>query len=220
MFCCYRALLACLVVGLLASAGNTQPQKDKAKDDKGKMPDPFEGPVSLLKNKSVQKELKLTAKQVQQVAGLDKAVSAKQKADRDAHLARFVDPKAKQREQFRALLMDEVNAERRRVEGLLFQTVLMPAQLKRFNEIRWQQQGPLVVSAIAGFPSSQTQVEEAVVKGLELTAKQQEQVTGLFRADFIGKAPTWKDASEKFLAFLTDAQKDKWKEMQGEPFAP
>lgn len=217
---CSRGLLACLVVGLIVSAGNTQPPKDKGKDDKGKMPDPFEGPVSLLKNKAVQKELKLTAKQVQQVAGLDKAVSAKQKADRDAHLARIVDAKTKQREQFRTLLMDEVNAERRRVEGLLFPPVLTPAQLKRFNEIRWQQQGPLVVSAIAGFPSSQVEVESEVVKALDLTAKQQEQVTGLLRAAFIGKAPVWNDVKDKFPAILTDAQKDKWKELLGEPFAP
>lgn len=217
-FC--RVVLACAVVALAGSVGSTQPPKDKGKDDKGKVPDPFEGPVSLLKNKAVQKELKLTAKQVTQVAGLEKVVSAKQTEDREAHIARILDAKAKMRERFRVIVNDERAAERRRVEAMVFPTVLTPAQLKRFNEIRWQQQGPLVVSAIAGFPSSQMQVEAEVVKALDLTAKQQEQVTGLFRAPFIGPTPLWKDVRGKFSDLLTDAQKDKWKEMLGAPFVP
>lgn len=211
------ALLAMFTLTLLAPTGGAQPKdKGKPKDEKPKAADPFEGPVSLLKSKDVQKELKLTAKQVQQVANLDKAVAAVMKDDREKYLARVPNPKAA----FRVVTNEEVSIERRRVELLQVQTVLMPAQLKRLTEIRLQLHGPAVIGGVAGFVGGPTDFDPTVATALGLTPKQQQDAVALRRADFPAKAPAWKDVREKFEALLTEEQKPKWKALLGEPFAP
>ncbi|MBM3979161.1 MAG: hypothetical protein FJ304_02535 [Planctomycetes bacterium] len=211
------ALFTLFALTLFAPTGGAQPKyKSKPKDDKGKMTDPFEGPVSLLRSKNVQKELKLTAKQVQQVGNLDKVVAAVMKDDKEKYLARVPNPKAA----FRVVTNEEVYIERRRVELLQVQTVLMPAQLKRLTEIRLQLHGPAVVGAVAGFVGGPTDFDPTVTTVLVLTPKQQEDAVALRRANFPAKEPAWKDVREKFEALLTDEQKPKWKALLGEPFAP
>lgn len=217
-----RPILSCVLglaaaVALAVSApGFAQPPKDKgkAKDDK-KAPQ-FEGPVALLKDKAVQKDLKLTPKQIQQVAGLDKAATAMRLDDREKYLTATGDPKRITP----AVTYDQVFAEQRRVEAKVALAVLTPEQQKRFTGIRWQKQGPMVVTGVAGFVGGPMDLEKELIAALALTAKQQQEVTGLLSANVLDKtAPPWKDVREKFEALLTDEQKAKWKEALGEPLA-
>lgn len=213
----FICLIGILAAALIASDGFTQQPKDK-KGDKAKNVDPFVGSVSLLKQKDVQKELKLTVKQVQQVQGLDKAVAAKIKDDSEKFFKSFTDPN----ERFKQSLLLVTNRERavtrRQVEEqLVIRQMQTDTQQTRFTEIRWQVQGPLLTILARGF--AQKDLEPEFVKAMELTEKQKGDTLSLLDAtENLAEPPEWKNVQAKFMALLTDAQKAKWKAATGEPF--
>lgn len=166
----------------------------------------FGGPLSLLAQKSVQDELKLTDDQVKKGAELEEKLRFK-------------------REDFQNLNEEERRkkfAERTEAAQKGLGEILKPDQLKRLNQISLQQQG---VRAIA---------QERIASDLKLSDEQKQKVKGVMdeyntasRALFKGgfneenrkKAEELrKSTDEKLTGLLSAEQKETWNKLTGEPF--
>jgi hypothetical protein len=161
----------------------------------------------LLKQKSVQDELKLTKAQ----AAVAEAAAEKEMRAFNGFLPLGPEERAKR--------MKELGEESDRTAA----KVLDPGQAKRLRQISLQVQGPRAF------------VDPRLSRGLSLTEEQQRQIGKiveetdrqmgqLFRP---GATPEeanqkWgeldKNAREKILKLMTAGQKARWKEMAGEPF--
>jgi Spy/CpxP family protein refolding chaperone len=167
--------------------------------------------LSLLTQKSVQEELKLTEDQITKVTDL-------QKSQRGSF--NFKDLKDLSKED-RAKKAEE----RTKATDTALSSILNPPQLKRVKQISLQQRG---MSALS---------DEAVATALSLTADQKEKVKALqeemrtatsdlfkggkggFNEEARKKVEeARKSNNEKGEAILTADQKAKWKELAGEPF--
>jgi Spy/CpxP family protein refolding chaperone len=210
-----RILFFALLVASAASAVHAQP-KPKT-NPKGKEDPPRElgidEPLYPLKQKEVQTELKLTAKQIQRIPELTKLADAAHKSERDQYLKAFIDAQARQKESFRAKFRYEILMDRRRIEVIIVDSVLTAEQKPRFQQLRYQMQGLYASHLVAGAWGGQVDVEAAVVKALDLSADQQNRVRLLLEVDPVD----WNTVQEKFLPVLKDAQKDTWKELCGKP---
>jgi Spy/CpxP family protein refolding chaperone len=191
--------LALALVALAASAALAQP---------GFRPGGFGGgTLFLLTQKSVQEELKLSEDQVKKVTELDQK---QREAFRD-----FRDLSREERQQ----KMQEMAKANDKAIG----EILKEDQLKRVKQISLQQQGARAL----GTPE--------VADALKLTDEQKDKVKGIqeesakeFRELFQGGGDRdevrkkmealRKSTEEKLMGVLTDDQKTKWKELQGEPF--
>ncbi|HLJ92314.1 MAG TPA: PVC-type heme-binding CxxCH protein [Gemmataceae bacterium] len=175
---------------------------------------PFGGPFGrggnsamLLRQESIQKELKLTSDQIKKVEELSDNMR-----DKMRDLFGLEEPE-------RTKMTQELNQE---TEAAI-QAVLKPEQGKRLQQITYQRQG------------IQALVSPEVVRALGLTSAQQAEIRKLTEAN--GAAPrrqfgggfpddsqrkkmedARKATETKILQLLTAAQQAKWKELQGEPF--
>jgi hypothetical protein len=206
-------LVALFAAASLTATALPQGPKGKGKDDKAKKDAP-DGAVSLIKQKAVQKDLKLTAKQLQQVAKLTDVADAKQKKERDDLLSKLT-PAGRQQEFATIVTNDEAHIVRGRVEVLVVEAILTPDQVKRFTEIRWQIHGPIHQPFAVGRYGGPPSLEPALITALDLKPDQFQTLIPL-----VGKPTGWKDGKEKFAEALTDAQKEKWKDALGKPFSP
>jgi hypothetical protein len=166
------------------------------------------GPLGLLTRKDVQEDLKMSEDQVSKV---------KELSDKQREAMAELKDLSKEERQDKMKEMGKAN------DKALAQ-ILKPEQQKRLKQLRFQQFG---TNAIA------TNAE--VADGLGLTGDQREKLKGI--TDDMRKevqelrdsgappeemqkkmAELRKSSGDKIMGLLTDEQKAKWKEMQGEPF--
>jgi hypothetical protein len=166
------------------------------------------GPLGLLMRKDVQEDLKMSEDQVSKV---------KELSDKQREAMAEMKDLSKEERQDKMKEMGKAN------QKALVQ-ILKPEQQKRLKQLQLQQEGP---NAIVRNPE--------VADGLNLNGDQREKLKGI--ADdtrkemqdlrdsgetgpemFKKMAEINKNSGEKIMAVLTDEQKTKWKEMQGEPF--
>jgi hypothetical protein len=164
--------------------------------------------LSLLTQKSVQEELKLSEDQIKKATELQEKMRGS---------FNFKDLKDKGREEIQKAL-----EERAKESDKAAAEILKPEQLKRVKQIVLQLRG------------SQAFADSAVVEELKLTAEQKEKIQAIqkeaaesTRSLFQGGAneetrkkveELRKATTEKVTALLSDEQKSKWKERTGEPF--
>ncbi len=194
------ALTLCLMVGLMAAAQAQGPQRGGP------------GPGGLLMNPDVKRELKLTDDQLTKLQDALGKVQDKHKDD----FARFREMSNDERQKVIRSISEDYN---KAVAG-----VLDEKQMKRFKQIQWQ---------IAGVGALE---DPEVQKALNLSDDQKKKLVAvfedankkaqdLFRSGNVeGKRDEFeklrKDAEDRAYNVLTEEQKKKWKEMQGEPFRP
>jgi len=165
-------------------------------------------PVMLLRQESVQKELKLNEDQVKKIEELSQKT-------REKFQDIFGGDEAE-----RPKKMQELTEENRKAVA----EILNPEQSKRLNQISYQQRG---TSAL---------IDPEVAKALALSEEQQgkvktineEMMAGMRELFTPGQAPDEdarkkmndlrKSSGDKMLAVLSAEQKTKWTEMQGEAF--
>ncbi len=175
------------------------------------------GPAGLLRNEGVQKELNLSADQIQKVKDVTREVREKH-ADEFAKLQK-IDDRQERREKMQPL-MKAVSQET--MEAL--EKVLNPDQVKRLKQLELQQRGP------------QAFTDPEVQSQLKLTDDQKEQLKTLAadaqretREVFQGAQGNFQEAMKKVrtlrketldkaLAVLTPEQKKTWTEMTGAPY--
>jgi Spy/CpxP family protein refolding chaperone len=175
---------------------------------------PFGGPpgggdsTMLLRQESVQKELKLTPEQINKVEDLSENI-------REKFREVFEAP-----EEERGKKMQELRKENEKAVA----QILKPEQVKRLKQISYQRQG------------SRAFTDTDVAKALQLTDEQQKKIREIneeagrkMRELFQPGMPPddetrqkitelQKASADRIMKLLTEAQKTKWKELQGEPF--
>jgi Spy/CpxP family protein refolding chaperone len=176
---------------------------------------PFGGPfggrgslATLLRQESVQKELKITDDQLKKVEELSEQMREK-----------FQDAFSLEGEE-RTKKMQELQKENEKA----LSEILKPEQWKRLKQISYQQQGAMAVAT------------PDVAKALQITDTQKEQIQKLnremfeqMREIFTPGTPPDEEArkkmtelrtatADKIMQVLTSEQKTKWKDMQGQPF--
>lgn len=195
-----RMALAGTIIVLIASVALAQP--------------PFRGgmfgagnPAMLLRQESVQKELKLSDDQIKKVEELGEAMREKFQEARDLE------------GEERAKKMRELTTENEKALGKL----LKPDQDKRLKQISYQQQGaqafanPDVAKALGLTDAQKAEIQK-------INEDSREQMREIFQGgppDEEGRKKMQeirKAASEKSMKVLAGEQKTKWKEMQGQPF--
>jgi Spy/CpxP family protein refolding chaperone len=175
------------------------------------------GGALLLANKSVQQELKA-----------DEAQAGKLNA-----LAQ--DQMEKQREQFQKLQDLSPEERREKIQELNrtagatlrkeLEEILKPEQVKRFQQIQFQQMGVLGAATMPRVQETLNLTDEQRTKLRTIQEEQQESARqirestgGDFAAAMTKMADLRKKTNEKALAVLTDSQKAAWKDLTGEPF--
>jgi hypothetical protein len=174
------------------------------------------GGINLLRNTSVQKELKLDSSQVEKVTALANSLSAKRREE----FQKIQDlPEADRPAKRRALMAAAAKEDREALKP-----ILSAEQLKRFDQITLQQRG---ISAFT---------EPEVAAKLKLTDEQKSKLQQMAE-DFRGQmrevfqknqgnfeearkemATLRKESMDKATALLSADQKMTWKELTGEPF--
>lgn len=171
------------------------------------------GSYMLLRNKSVQEELKLSEEQSEKVTKIVEEAGAKMREKFEAI------PEDERREKgpevFRAV-NDEIKAAAKDVIGA--------EKLTRLDQIILQQQGiQAFVSAKVQEKLKLTDDQKSKIKEIadDTQSKRQELFAG-FADDREGTMQKLialrKESSEKAAALLTDDQKKSWKELTGKPF--
>jgi hypothetical protein len=174
-------------------------------------------PMMLLRNKSVQEELKMTQPQI---AKLDSKQQEMMQSMRDLFQSGQGDPDAR-----RAMMAKIQEMQQKAVADILDTT-----QQKRFKQIQLQQEGPAAITRKEIADELQL-TEEQRKKAQGIQQDEQEQTRSLMqgvdfrnqspeeRQEFMKKIQALQKASgEKYAALLTDPHKVQWKKMLGEPF--
>jgi hypothetical protein len=179
------------------------------------------GGLQLLRIAEVQKELKMTPEQVGKI-------DAKQQEVRQAmqELRQGGGNQQQLSEEDRA----KRTAKMQEIQTKAVKDILDEKQVKRFNELQLQQQGPLALARkdiadelkltdeqkqkIVKIQTDMNEERRAAMQGVNFQEMSEEE-----RAKMMTKMQDMqKAAGDKVVAVLTDEQKKKWKEMTGEPF--
>ncbi|MFO0960650.1 MAG: hypothetical protein U0800_24980 [Isosphaeraceae bacterium] len=171
------------------------------------------GPLNLLTNSGVQKELKLTDEQVSKA----EAAQAEQREQNRERMQGLQNASPEERRESMAKVQASAL---KAAEG-----ILKPEQLKRFEQIRIQSLG------VAAFN------DEKVVKALKINDDQKEKFRGIQQASMeemrgqfqpggggdpqaaMAKMQEMRKSSfDKAVAVLSSEQKAAWKELTGDPF--
>jgi Spy/CpxP family protein refolding chaperone len=168
-----------------------------------------QGDPGLLRNKAVQKELKITEEQAKKLDGFFDELGAKEREAEQKFAQSSPDEQSKMREEMRALATERLNE------------ILKPEQFKRFEQVELQRASYLVF----GSPKIQedlklTDEQKAKIDAITAEAndtyrKASQKATsnpGKLRED-INKATL-----AKIIALMTPAQKAIWKDLNGTPF--
>ncbi len=163
--------------------------------------------VSLLTQKSVQEELKLTDDRVKKITDL----AGTQRGGRQGQGQGLSQEERQKRQQERAQANEKALAD-----------ILKPDQLKRAKQITWQQQGAQAFSDSEVMTALKlTDDQKAKIKTIQEDAQGQRgqfQRGGNPQEAQRQREALRKSTEEKVLALLTVEQRAKWKELTGEPF--
>lgn len=165
------------------------------------------GKFFYLTQKSVQAELKLTEDQVKQAAEFQ----AKQRENR-------IDFQNLSREEVQAKLAERTKEGEKFLAGLL-----KPEQMKRLDQISYQQRGANAFSDVEvqkalGFTDEQRQKVEAIQKDGQAAMRDLFQPGGDFAEAAKKMEEFQKSQQAKLTSVLTAEQKTKWTELQGAKF--
>jgi hypothetical protein len=175
------------------------------------------GPVSLLGNPSVQKELKLDESQITKATELATATREKMMAFRD----QLTDLQGQERATKQAELAKPVNEEALKSAAAF----LKPEQVKRLHQIELQQRGARalsdpVVAKKLGITEEQTTKVKSIMSDMQSEMREIQQAAGDDRQAAMQKMQALnKETNTKVMALMSEDQKKTWKEMTGEPFA-
>src|SRR5262245_5462302 len=186
------------------------------------------GPVMLIQNQSVQKELKLTDDQVQKIKDTTQSINEKFRDERAGLRNLQGDERREKGQELGKKIAAETN---QALAG-----ILKPEQSKRLKEITLQRDGPRAFNT------------EEVQKSLKLTDEQKDKIKTInedaakdmreifpqggrrgaggggvadanaFKESMNKMAAINKETMDKISSVLTDDQKKAWKEMTGAPF--
>ncbi len=174
------------------------------------------GPAALLSNKSVQQELKLDDKQVEEANKVSEDLRAKAREAFES--AQGLEGAERQKK------MQEVRKQQAEELNKTLSTLLKPEQRKRFDQISLQQMGAFA------FGSHELQSELKLTdaqkdKIKEISDASREQMREIFqnaqgdrRAAREKMVTLRKETLDKVVAELNDDQKKTWKEKTGAPF--
>jgi hypothetical protein len=174
------------------------------------------GPVALLGNPGVQKELKLDSAQVEKATTLATETREKMMGLRD-QLTGLEGQELMTKRQELAKPINE--AAMKTVAGFL-----KPEQVKRLSQIELQQRGGNALSdpAIAkklGVTDEQASKVKTILADSQSEMRELFQSAGDDRQAAMAKVQTLrKETNSKVMALMTEDQKKTWKEMTGEPF--
>ena len=213
-----RAMLALGLIGLQAGLALAQPSGG------ARLARPTYWGNTLLQNKSVQEELKLTADQIDKIREISHSVYEKHREELDALEEKLGGEKDRKKREPVNQMRLRINEEARKGQ----EEILNPQQKKRLKEITLQQRGTGAFS------------EEEVQNALNLTADQKDKIKTIendFHRQWREILPPdafrnraelperfkkvdalRKESLDKVLAILRDDQKKKYKEMSGAPF--
>jgi len=174
------------------------------------------GPVNLLGNPSVQKELKLDEAQIAKVTGLTTATREKMAAVRE----KVSDLEGQERFTKQQELAKPINEEALKTAA----EFLKPEQIKRLHQIELQQRGAMALSDPVVVKKLGI-TEEQTTKVKSILADQQSEMQEIRQAggnDFAAMMPKMtalrKETNTKVMGLMTEDQKKTWKEMTGDPF--
>jgi len=206
---CFKAALAFGMVAVLSGTAMAQGRGGFGMGMGG-------GPVNLLTNASVQKELKLDTAQVEKATELASKTREKMTSIRE----QVGDLQGQERMTKTQELMKPINEENMKAVAAF----LKPEQVKRLQQIELQQRGATALSdPVVAKKLSITDEQAAKVK--TILADQQSEMGEIRQAagnDFAAMMPKItalrKETDTKVMALMTEDQKKTWKEMTGEPF--
>jgi len=195
-----------LVLALLATTANTA----SAQDGRGLRQGLISG-FMLLRQKSVQEELKLSEDQIKNVEAAQAKMSQSFLELRDLD----------QEERAKRLAKASVEGEKTITE------ILKPEQIKRFQEISLQQEGVYqsveakdgVVAAALKLTDDQKEKIKTIGEEMGTEMSEAFKAAGGDRSKMAAKVQDLrKSGDEKVMNLLTEEQKTKWKKLIGEPF--
>jgi hypothetical protein len=172
------------------------------------------GPLQLLQNKDVQKELQLTDEQLNKARQMMGKVFGKYQPE-FAKLGEI--PSEQRRAKVDSLLKAIGTDMEKEAQG-----IFKPEQIKRFKEIELQQRGaeafedPTVRERL-----KLTQEQQKKIEAIKADAAKEYQALkdkGNFPGAAEKTAAVGKAAADKVIALLTEDQKKAWKELTGKPF--
>ena len=174
------------------------------------------GPLMLLGNPSVQKELKLDEAQKEKMTTLVSETREKMASVRD----QLQDLQGSERMAKMQELSKPINETVMKSAG----EFLKPEQLKRFHEIELQTRGanaltdPVIAKKL-GVTSEQETKVKSLMADMQSEMREIQQSAGDDRQAAMQKIMALrKETTTKVMALMTDDQKKAWKEMTGEPF--
>jgi Spy/CpxP family protein refolding chaperone len=200
-----NVVLSLLVVGLLVGSGSVaQAQPGRGGGGGFRGGDFMNNPMMLLGNEQVREALEIVDDQVQQI---DEISEEMRSSMRDMFM-NFRDLSDEERQKKMTELNDEYQAK--------IDEVLLPHQQKRLKQIMMQQRGR-GRSGLAGALS-----DDGLAKELNITASQKEEMQRVAeeaRREMEEKvAQLRKEMEDKILGVLDAEQRDKYRELVGEPF--
>jgi serine/threonine protein kinase len=160
--------------------------------------------LAVLGNRGVQDDLKVNPEQVKKIGALGQK------------------PKSRDPRESRSAY-EESRRSDAAVEKALIE-ILQPGQVKRLQQIVWQQRGthPLLDKQVGKSVGLSTEQQEKIRKlHNEATAAVSgpERFQSLFNPDKRRRAEElWKNLPDRVLAVLTEEQRTRWREMKGDPF--
>jgi hypothetical protein len=206
---CFKAALAFGMVAILSSSAMAQGGRGFGGMGGG-------GPVGLLGNPGVQKELKLDSAQIEKSTELAAKVREKMTAVRE----QLTDLQGAERMAKQQELAKPINDEAMKTASAF----LKPEQLARLNEIELQQRGARaltdpVVAKKLGITDEQSTKVKTIMADMQAEMREIQQSAGDDRQAAMTKFQALnKETNTKVMALMTDVQKKTWKEMTGEPF--
>ena len=207
---CFKAMLAFGIMATMAAPAMAQGRGGFG--GQGGMG----GPVNLLANPAVQKELKLDEAQVEKATKLATETREKMQGLR----SQLEGLQGQEAQTKRAELAKPINDEAMKTAH----EFLKADQVKRLHQIELQQRGAnaLTDSAVAkkvGITDEQATKVKTILADSQTEMRDLFSAAGDDRQAAMAKIQTLrKETNTKVMALLTDDQKKTWKEMTGEPF--
>jgi hypothetical protein len=205
---CFKAALAFGMVAVLAGPAMAQ--------GRGGFGGGMGGPINLLGNPSVQKELKLDDSQKEKATALSTETRDKMMGLRD----KLEGLEGQERMTKQQELAKPINEEAMKTAHAF----LKPEQAKRLHEIELQQRGANALSDPV-IAKKLGVTEEQAGKVKTILADSQAEMREIFssagddrQAAMQKVTALRKETNTKAMALLTDDQKKTWKELTGEPF--
>lgn len=207
---------ATLVASIVIVADAQQPQRGRGGFTGGF--GGFGGPLSLLRNKAVAEDLKITEEQVTKMKDFVKDQETKNQETMKSKTEALKDAPMDERFEKMRKIGAEITAST--YKALESENILNTVQIKRLKQIEWQVAGaravnqPEVNDALKLTEDQKTKVKDALPR----FGGRQGGGGGGTPPDAEAREKARKEAIEKVQAILTDEQKATWKDLMGAPF--